>query len=953
MLEPGVLLLTDIVDSTLLTAPLGDAGAAALWQAHDRAARSLLAPWRGRELDKSDGVMLLFRAVADAVGYAADYHRALAGLTPPLRARAAVHTALLEWRENSAEEVAVGARPSEVDSSAKPVVARLLSIAQGGQTLLSAQARAALGEAAAQRHGHWRLKGIEVPVEVHAVGDGAAEPPRDSAKAWRVVRSGELWLPARAQRHSLPSERDHFVGRGETLVELAHCFDRGARLVCLWGIGGIGKTRLAQRFGWTWLGDYPGGVWFCDLSAARTLEGVVHAVAQGLALPLSGADPVGLIGDALAGRGECLLIVDNFEQVVQHAEATLGRWLGRAGELRILATSREHLGIPGEQLVAVPSLPSADAVRLFVSRAHAATGRALDTEQHSGVAALVDLLDGLPLAIELAASRSRVMSPRGMRERIGERFKLLASQRGRGERQATLRGALDWSWDLLAEPERAALAQLSVFEGGFTLEAAEAVLDVEAEGAPWVVDLVQALVQKSLVRQSQGQRFDLLPTVQDYAGEHLARRGGTLPAQARHWRHFASLGEGVSLDDGADADAAIFDADNLVVATRRALAVGAGEAAVGALSGVFVVLRRTGPVQVAAELAQAAMVSLRPSGEAAAQVHWITGCALAGLDQARAAIEQSRAGLACTAADGPLAARLHSSLAESLGQIGQMVEAGSHFDRALAIALARADDRLACQTLNGRGAWLLHQSRLQDARQCYTEALALARRIGDRRWEGGHLGNLGAIEHMVGHADLARQHYEAALAHLSASGYQPWEGNTRCNLGLLYQEAGQHTEAEQQFDAALAIARHHGRRRLEATVLCNIGLLLDAQQRYADAAAQYRAAADLAQRIDDARTAGQALGYLGLALARRGRRDVAVQAFAEGAEHLERLGDTFNLGLLRCAQADAALLAGEGDAARAALALAVHALRHSDAGEESELARRVAGLEAALQPARE
>jgi len=244
------------------------------------------------------------------------------------------------------------------------------------------------------------------------------------------------------------------------------------------------------RFGWDSLGKFPGGVWFCDLSQARDLDGIVHAVALGLDVPLSKDDPVTQIGHAVAGRGQCLVILDNYEQVARHADETLGRWLNRAGNARFLVTSREVLGLSGEEVFALAPLSAADSLLLFVRRAAAAKPEFQPSrEDEAAIAPLVKLLEGLPLAIELAAARVRVMPPRMLLARMTQRFKLLASGGGRVDRQATLRAVFDWSWDLLSLPEKTALAQLSVFEGGFTLESAEAILDLSGcPNAPWPMD---------------------------------------------------------------------------------------------------------------------------------------------------------------------------------------------------------------------------------------------------------------------------------------------------------------------------------------------------------------------------------------------------------------------------------------------------------------------------------
>jgi len=548
--QPSALLLTDVVGRAELAASLGDEAMAELWAAHDRLARDLQREWGGREIGHSDGLLLMFSQAVDALGYALAYHRALAGLETPLRARAGLHMGRVSVREDPGAQWTEGAGPPLVDGVSPPMAARVLSAALGGQTLLTAEARDAIGPGAHRvvSHGHWRVKGLPEPLELFEVGEPGAPftTPPDAAKAYRVVRQGDRWLPARGQRHSLPAERDAFVGRHDTLLELARRFDDGARLVSLLGIGGSGRTRLATHFGWSALGDFPGGVWFCDLARARDVDGLLGAVARGLELRLGPGDAVGQLGDAIAGHGACLVILDNFEQVAGAAGVTLGRWLARAAEARFLVTTREALGLAGEQALAVAPMPVSEAQALFQRRAAAAKRDFQPTaEDQAAIEPLVRLFDGLPLAIELAAARVRALPPRALLARMGERFRRVAAEVGSMDRRAMLRAAFDWSWDLLLLSDQVALAQLSVFEGAFTLEAAEAVIDLSAfDDMPRAVDVLYSLVDKSFVRSLEDGRFDLLVSVQEYAAEHLLTAGrfagsGPEAQQAALARHAA------------------------------------------------------------------------------------------------------------------------------------------------------------------------------------------------------------------------------------------------------------------------------------------------------------------------------------------------------------------------------------------------------------------------------
>ena len=957
MSDIRALLFTDVVDSTELSATLGEARSAALWAAHDRIARDLLAARRGREIDKTDGLLAMFESAADAVDYALAYHRALAGLDPPLAARAGIDIGPVSLRENPPADVARGAKALEVEGMVKSIAARVMPIARGGQTLVSERARQALGSTATRVHsqGHWRLKGVAEPIELFEVGDEQASfiPPLPrSGKAYRVVRQGEYWLPAEQVRHNLPAERDAFVDRHATLRELARRFDEGARLVSILGIGGTGKTRLVTRFAWSWLGDFPGGVWFCDLSQARDVDGIVRAVADALDVPLADEDPVRRLGSAIAGRGRCMIVLDNFEQVARHAEATLGRWLDRAGEACFAVTTREVLGLAGEESLALAPLAEADAAALFKRRAQAAQAD-FGAGDDSAVAPLVRLLDGLPLAIELAAARVRIMSPRTLLARMSERFKLLASAGGRQDRQATLRAALDWSWDLLTPGDKAALAQLSVFEGGFTLEAAEAVLDLSGVAeAEWPLDAVQSLVDKSLLRPLSAQRLGLLSSVQEYAAEHLRTPGrfpGSGPAaldaaQARHGACFAALGEQQATAHGC------IELENLSAACRRAVRRGDTSTAVGALRGAWAALRLRGPFRVGVELAQGvlSMPGLQVAQQANAER--ITASALQSVGraaEARAALERAL-GHARGVADRRCEAQVLTQLGTLDANDGRSEAAQARFERALALVRELGERGLECDALNGLGTLLDFVGRSQEARAHYEAALDAARASGDRHREGGMLGNLGLLLANQGRMDEAATHIEASLLIAREVGDRKWEGNARCNLGLLQHVRGRMSEAREQLAAALAVALDLGHVELEGVVRCNLGIVCQALDDPASALAHFEAALQVARDRADRRSEGQVLNYLGLLHLRQGRFAPGREALDAGERLLREVDDRLNLALLLCSRAELEHLSGHAEPAAAALERAASMAAELGAGSDSELGQALSRVRQAL-----
>ncbi len=955
MSDRYALLQTDVVDSTQLAERLGDVAISALWEAHDRVARDLLREWRGREIDKSDGFLLLFATASDAVGFAVVYHRALSKLNVLLKARAGLHVGPVTLRENSGADVALGAKPLEVEGIAKPTVARVMSLAAGGQTLLTAEAKLALGSTPlrVQGHGHWRMKGLEEPLELFEVGDDNAPfvPPSNSSKVYRVVRRNDLWLPVQEVRHSLPAERNAFIGRNAPLQELTRRFAAGARLVSVLGIGGTGKSRLAQRFGWTWLGDYAGGVWFCDLSQARTVDGIAYAVAQGLHVPLVRGDPMAQLGSAIEGRGPCLVILDNFEQVSRYAEQTLGQWLDRAGEAHFIVTTREVLGIPGEEALALAQMSVEEGATLFLKRA-AATRRDFQptSEDQQAIEPLVKLLDGLPLAIELAAARVRVMAPRMLLQRMSDRFKLLASTGGRRDRQATLRATLDWSWDLLSTVEKMALARLSVFEVGFTLAAAEAVLDIDdVEGAPWPIDTVQSLVEKSLVRQVNDHRFDLLGSVQEYAAEHLRtaqRFPGSGPAALaaayeRHWRYFAGLDERSVVADQC------IETDNVVAACRRAIAHGDSPSAIATLVNAWAALRLCGPFRHGVELAASMRAMPRLTAAQTAMLEWVAGDAAyvsGNASEAHACLERG-----LLLADVQCEAKLRCTLGESLTTEGRIDEARSNLTRSLELARESNDQPSQCRAMNVLGALSHGLGRLDEARSWFEMALDVARELHDLRWEGGLLGNLAALHYEQGRLADARAEYQQALALAQQAGDRRWEGNTRCNLGLLLHEEGKSADARVQFESALKMAREMGHALLKRTVLCNLGLVDESQGHPENARSNYERAIAVARELGDRRSEGQFLNYLGMLHARLGQFADARQQFDCAEALLTEVADDSSLALLLCSRAEAHCLEGDQDSARAPFMRASALAAKTAAGPASELVRRVARLRETLK----
>jgi len=912
MFTHRTLLVSDIVDSTELNDRVGDENMRALWSAHDQLTRRLLRRWRGTEVGRSDGFVILFAEPSDAMGFAAQYHRALSEQVTPIKARVGIHMGPVSLRSNTAEDRELGATPFEIDGVALPTAARISALATGGQTLATASVVAACNETHldVQSHGYWRLKGLEEPVELFEIGDASSpfRPPDDTPKGYRVVQAGDAWITVHQVPNNVPAERDRFIGRFEELKSLARAFERGARLTTLLGAGGVGKTRLAVNYARTRLGDYPGGAWFCDLRAVRTVNDILFAVAQSLQIELQSGDPVERIGNAIAGRRHCLLILDNFEHVASFAEDTVGKWLELAPDARFIATSRQVLGIVGEHAMLVQPLSHDDAERMFRERVTAfALSDQWERSDDDALHPLLELLDRLPLAIELAAARTRVMTPSMLLQRMSERFKLLSVSGGRPHNQLTLRKTLDWSWDLLPPAQQAALAQLSVFEGGVTLQAAEVVVSIVSSDTPaWVPDIMQALVEKSLLRRVDARRFDMLRSVHDYAEERLASANPTA-TYARHWQYFAGLTE-----PDATAQSGI-EGENIVTACRRAASSDA-VSAIALLRNAWSVLRLKGPFVAAVELGESVEAPMSADDPRTAVVHRIIGAALSLLGNASAARTRyaSAIDIATKAGDFVTLAEAQCLLADLELARGAIDTAATLLGAAQSSPAAQTHPSVKFMSLNGRAKLALHQSQWHVARSAYGEALALAEALANRRWQGGVQGNLGMVARAEGRHDDALRHWRSGLALALEIGDHQWAGNTHCNLGLLLLELGHVHEAETHLNGALEIARTIGHRELEATTLCNLGLAAEAHADLPAARSAYTEGAAVAQALGNSRLEGQARGYLGVVTSSLGEHERALDELTRAETLLAPHADPSTMALVLLQAAICAAARGDG-----------------------------------------
>ena len=531
-------------------------GSTRLWEQHPAAMKSALArhdeilrdavEGHGGQVVKSmgDGIHAVFVTAGDAVDAAAEAQRGLSGeswdVTAGLQVRMGLHTGVAERRGG------------DYFGSTLNRAARLMAVAHGGQVVCSA-ATADLA------------RDVLSTVEFRDLGEHRL---RDLSRAERVFQvcgsglRGEFSPLASLDAFpgNLPLQVSSFVGRQREAVRVVEALG-DARVVTLTGVGGVGKTRLAVQVAADVLPGFREGAWLVELAPVRDPEAVAGAVAAVFGVTArAGQSLVESLVEFLATK-QLLFVLDNCEHLLG-AVADLVETLERScAGLVVLATSREGLGVEGERNLVVPSLrapgeaadleaaAAAESVQLFCERARAAKADFVLTDRNvSAVAQVCRRLDGVPLAIELAAARVPAMSPGMLASRLDQRFAVLSGgRRGAVERHQTLRAAIDWSYELCSEPEQRLLARLTVFAGGWTLEAAEAVCVGGGIETDAVFGLLAALVARSLVVAEDTEvgdlRYRLLETIRQYGEDRLEEHGETETLRARHGEYFTDFVE--------------------------------------------------------------------------------------------------------------------------------------------------------------------------------------------------------------------------------------------------------------------------------------------------------------------------------------------------------------------------------------------------------------------------
>ncbi len=725
----------------------------------------------------------------------------------------------------------------------------------------------------------------------------------------------------------LPTE---FVGREQELQRIARLVAQGRSLITLRGPAGVGKTRLAKQFVLTHMSSiaaaFQAGAWFCDLTEVRTVSGVAQAVMDVLPLPDDipvGAGAGGVVAETLGRLGSALIVLDNFEQVAEHTEATVGQWLNSLSNVQFIVTSRETLNLPGEQCVEVQPLPTpeansrgaaldSDAVQMFLDRTRGTQSEYEFPDSHvEPVCEIVRQLDGNPLSIELAAARMAIMSPSQILDRLADRFSLLKSaNRSSDSRQTSLIGALDWSWELLNEWERSAFAQCAVFRQGFTLEAAESVVDLAGfEAAPDVIDALQSLRNKSMLRVTPGPeqeraRFGMYESLRQFASQKLRGNAAAEGAYDRHTDHFLDVGErwarAVERRGQRDAlESLAAEKENLLAAFSRLLASNRShqqaEKVVRCALILDPLLYLRGPTDLHDSILETAI-------EFAAE---------AGLNSVGSC-------------------RLIASRASNLRANGRVEEAVADYECALELAAEFDDAATRGLILSRLGFARSTQGDFERASRCYEEAEALLSEQQDESELGILHGRIGAKAYLTDDLVTAQARFEAALVAHKATGNQWYEAIVLCNLGLVHDRAGRFRDALETLTVALDLARSVGNPRTESVALGNLGHLYLDYGRHGLAEELLQGALDLHRAMGNERSSGIITSYLGLLEADRGNLESARRAFNQAVRTLRDWGNERWIGrtVLQIAFLD--VLEGSLNSARTAASEAVELLERSE-----------------------
>lgn len=799
-------------------------------------------------------------------------------------------------------------------------VARLLATGYGGQMLLSASAwelaRDALPEGVSLLDlGLHRLKDLERPEQVFQVCH------RDLPDTFPPLKSLDN------SPNNLPQQLTSFIGREKELREVADHIAT-SRLVTLTGAGGCGKTRLALQSAPDLMETFKDGVWLVELAPLSDPALIVQRVATILRVKEEAGIPLEQPLFQFLQTQKLLLILDNCEHLLSASALLAAQILRACPDVHVLATSREMLGISGELTYRVPPLslpdPKAEgisaerlsqyeAVRLFIARAILVKPDfTVSNANAPALASICHQLDGIPLAIELAAARVRTLSVEDIGQRLSNRFRLLTGgDRSALPRQQTLRALIDWSYDLLSDAEKTLLYGLSVFVGGWSLAAAEAVCvdDAWDEEGVDVLDVLTSLADKSLVvvaEDPEGVRFRMLETLRQYALEKCAQSGKQAVLRNRHRDWFLALAEEADGHFRGKEQARWLERidaehDNLRAAltwcVEQPEGVEVGLRLAGLLAMFWAIrdfagegLRR---IQALLERSE----GLAPTSARALALHGAGLLAYALGDYTRSlAFHQASVTVYQEVGDTSRIASARIWVGNALFHLGRMNESRSYHEENLAIFRASKDAFATSSALHGLANVAYAQGDYPLAQTLFTDGLRLVRECGDQHGTAITLSNLGNIAYMRGDYAEAETLIEESLTLFRELRNQRGEANGLTTLGIMaYRSRHDYRQAQKYFEDGLTMFRSLGDRDGIADTLSRLGYVAFMQGDYAQARVLGEESLALYQAMDMKVRIAAGLSNLGLAFWGEGDFERARSLHNESLVLLRELGDKHQL----------------------------------------------------------
>jgi predicted ATPase/DNA-binding SARP family transcriptional activator len=779
---------------------------------------------------------------------------------------------------------------------------------------------------------------------------------------------------------NLPVPLTDLVGRAEAVTAVRRLLGSG-RLVTLTGPGGVGKTRLALEVAAQLVDRFPDGVWLVELAGLRRPggEGVTGSPAEAVmtVLGIRGDAPPGLRGNGPAGLTErlagalqnehLLLLLDNCEHLVEPVAELVALLLRTAPQLRILATSREPLGLTGEVVSAVPPLQQSSAVQLFVARATAAApGFTLGPDDASAVALLCRRLDGIPLSLELAASRVRALSVHELVARLDDRFRLLAAgHRGVPARQQTLRATIDWSWELLTEPERMVLRRLAVHAESFALQAAESICAGDGVRAEDVLALLVRLVDRSLVvmaREGSDTRYRLLESVADYCRERLDEAGECDRVRRRHDGYYTELAErAVTHLYGGAQRQWLERLDRETPSIRRALEGAVRDRrpdqalrVVNAMAWYWFLRGRLGEACRSLNMALAVEGGTDTAARARA-LAWRTGIAALAGDTDRQALHRTAALELCRNIDDAGArARAEWFLGFVACDLGDLSVSEELVNQALLTARAVVDRWCIATALSTRAKQAMLRGDLAEVERSGEQSLGMFRAFGDRWGQLQSTEWLGALARVRGDYERATRLHRDGLRIAEELGLWPQAADQLSWLGRIAMHLGDHAHARDLHERAMRLAARHSYTPGETFAEIGLGLVARREGRLDAAEAHLRSVLERSRPVGVVPGVAVTLSLveLGFVAEQRGDAAAAQTLHLDGLAASRKLGDPRTMALALEGLAGARSLAGHHGQAARLLGMADAARRSAGAplppAEQGDVNRITATVRTAL-----